>query len=178
MQFWHLNSQKGEEWSNIWSYFFKFAKEAPKLQQKMFSEKKQSMISDVLWFNDVCRTSAKVKAAQRKNNNLHQICGDQQRNKPLDVLGARSRNRTVSGFVTFYSVSLRRQCLLSVSKDKARSNSALLDKIPLLHLDCMHHGGLCHKSSTRPSLTKPGWLFFCGPELSSLGTQSVECGNN
>ena len=113
---------------------------------------------------------AKVSTVWRKNNtNLNDsICTDYTE-KQASPLSLDPLQEAVSGFVTFYSVSLRRQCVLFFWRTKARSYSVSSDNLLLSHLDCMHHGGLCHKSSaTRPSCA--GIPLVCRPDLSSLGT--------
>ncbi len=97
---------------------------------------------------------SKVSAVHRKNNSdmNNSIYADytKEQASPLSLELVQGE---VSGFVIFYSVSLRRQCLLIVSKDKSKVIHCPLRQ-PSLITFSLHHGGLCHKAQQQDHLRK------------------------
>ena len=116
-----------------------------------------------LGFNAVDYRQVICKGRWRAEKEQHQserasTQNNSQRHKPPYPLSLELIQETMSGFTTFYSVSLRRQCFLFFLKGQKRVGTVFPQTtFPCPICTCIIVG-LCHKSSsTRPSQKISQW---------------------
>lgn len=148
------------QFNHLWSCFLDYTatQSSDATWAALFSEKnKRAMITNFsqlqLSFNDVDQHPGICKGQLSAETPIRTTTSTwiTQRNKPLRCPWSLFKEQWVGSLLSTQSDWEDNASSLS-QRTKARSYSVPLNSLPLSHLDCMHHGGLCHKSSTtRPS---------------------------